>query len=148
MRKIFRASKNSMILMLEIFFKHYVCVCVFEWAQLCLILYNPRDCSLPGSSIPGLLQARILDCVAISSSRGSSQSRGGTHVSCISCIGRQILYHLSHLGSPNTTYSIALSFSIIKYYIFNNFHLTLNTAYSIALSFNIIKYCIFNNITW
>ena len=69
-----------------------MCVCALVCAQLCLILYNPRDCSPPGSSVPGILQARILEWVAISSSRRSSQSRDGTHVSCISCIGRQILY--------------------------------------------------------
>ena len=40
-------------------------------AQLCLTLYNPMDCSLSGSSVHGILQARILEWVAISSSRGS-----------------------------------------------------------------------------
>ena len=38
----------------------------------CMILCNPRDCSLPGSSVHGTLQARILERVAISFSRGSS----------------------------------------------------------------------------
>ena len=37
--------------------------------QLCLTLWNPRDCSLPGSSVHGILQARILEWVAIFSSR-------------------------------------------------------------------------------
>ena len=41
------------------------------------------DCSLPGFSIHGILQARTLEWVAISFSRGSSQSRDGTQVSCI-----------------------------------------------------------------
>ena len=40
------------------------------------------------SSAHGILQARILEWIAISSSRGSSQPRDGTSVSCISCIGR------------------------------------------------------------
>ena len=44
------------------------------------------DCSLPGSSVHGISQARILECVAISSSRGFSQPRDGTHVSCVSCL--------------------------------------------------------------
>ena len=44
-------------------------------AQLCLTLCDPMDCSPPGSSIHGILQARILEWVAISSSRRSSQSR-------------------------------------------------------------------------
>ena len=44
-----------------------------EVAQLCLTLCDPMDCSLPGSSVRGILQARILGWVAISSSRGPSQ---------------------------------------------------------------------------
>ena len=48
---------------------------------LCLTLCNPMDCSLPGSSIHGILQARILEWVAIPSSRGSSQLRDWTQVS-------------------------------------------------------------------
>ena len=50
-------------------------------------------CSLPASSVHGIFQARILELVAISSSRGSSQPRVRTHVSCISCFGRRVLYH-------------------------------------------------------
>ena len=69
-------------------------------AQLCLTLCDPMDCSSPGSPVLGIFQARILKWVAISSSRRSSQSRDGSHASCVSCIGRQILYHLCHLGSP------------------------------------------------
>ena len=52
-------------------------------AQLCLTLGDPLDCSLPGSSVHGILQARILEWVAISFSRGSSWPRDGTQVSCI-----------------------------------------------------------------
>ena len=48
------------------------------------------DCSLPGSSVHGVLQTRVLEWVVIFSSRGSSQPRDRT---CISCIGRWILYH-------------------------------------------------------
>ena len=59
-------------------------------AQLYTILCNPMDCSLPGSSVHGILQARILERVAISFSRGSSWTRDRT---CISCTGRQSLYH-------------------------------------------------------
>ena len=49
-------------------------------------LCDPMDYSPPGSSVHGILQARILAWVAISSLRGSSQPRDQTHVSCISCI--------------------------------------------------------------
>ena len=49
-------------------------------------LCDPRDCSPPGSSSHGIFQARILEWVAISSSRGSSQPRNSTHSSYTSCI--------------------------------------------------------------
>ena len=52
-------------------------------AQSCLTLCDPIDCSPPGSSVRGILQARILEWVAIPFSRGSSQARGWTQVSCI-----------------------------------------------------------------
>ena len=56
--------------------------------QSCPTLRNPMDCSLPGSSVQGVLQARILEWVAIPSSKGSSQPRDQIHVSCGSRIGR------------------------------------------------------------
>ena len=61
--------------------------------QLCPILCNSMDCSLLGSSVHGILQERILEWAANSSSRGSSRPRDQTHVSYSSCIGRRILYH-------------------------------------------------------
>ena len=70
-----------------------VCVCARVRAQSCLTLCDPMDCSPPGSSVHEIFQARILEWVAISYSRGSSQPGDRTCVSCISCIGRQILYH-------------------------------------------------------
>ena len=68
-------------------------------AQSGLTLCDPMDCSPPGSSVLGVSQARILERVAISSSRGSSRSRDQTCNSCISCIGRQILYHCTTWGA-------------------------------------------------
>ena len=50
--------------------------------QSCPILCDPMDCGLPDSSVHGILQTRILEGVAIPFSRGSSQPRGWTHVSC------------------------------------------------------------------
>ena len=61
------------------------------------------DCSPQGSSVHGILQARILEWVAISFSRGSSRPRDQTHVSCVSCTGRRIPYHL---GIPYVSYSV------------------------------------------
>ena len=55
--------------------------------------WDPMDCSRPGSSVHGIFQARILEWVAISFSRGTSQPRDRTWVSCVSCTGRQILCH-------------------------------------------------------
>ena len=52
-------------------------------AQLYLTLCDPMDCSPPGSSVHGILQARILECVAIPFTRGSSWPRDWTLVSCI-----------------------------------------------------------------
>ena len=47
---------------------------------------DPMDCSLPGSSVHGISQARILEWVAISFSRGSSQPRNRTHISCFGSV--------------------------------------------------------------
>ena len=70
-----------------------VCACAHSVAQSCLTLWDPMDCSPPGSSVHGILQAGILEQVATSFSRGSSQPGDQTQVSGVSCIGRQILYH-------------------------------------------------------
>ena len=52
-------------------------------SQSCPILCNPMDCSLPGPSVHEILQARILEWVAVPFSRESSQPRDGTQVSHI-----------------------------------------------------------------
>ena len=70
-----------------------LCMCARSVAQSCLTLCNPMHCSPPGSSVHGVFQARILEWVAISYSIGSSWSRDWTHVSWVSCIVSQILYH-------------------------------------------------------
>ena len=59
-------------------------------------LRDPMDCSLPGSSVHGILQARILEWVAFSSSRGIFVTQGAKS-GLLHC--RQILYCLSHQGS-------------------------------------------------
>ena len=68
-----------------------VCVCVRARArartklvQSCPTLCNSMDCSLSGSSVHRIFQARILEWVAVPFSRGSSQPRDQTQVSCIS----------------------------------------------------------------
>ena len=80
-----------------------VCVCVCEHSKLLqsyLILCKSMDCKLPGSTVHGILQARILEWVTMSSSTGSSRPRDQTHVSYVSYIGRCALSH--HVGSPCT----------------------------------------------
>ena len=60
-----------------------------EVAQSCPTLCDPMHCSLPGSSAHGIFQAGILEWVAISFSRGSSEPRNQT---CVSCIVGGFLY--------------------------------------------------------
>ena len=67
--------------------------CTREVAQSCPSLCDPMDCSLRGSSIHGIFQARILECVAISFSRGFSWPGDWTQVSSIASRG---FYHLNH----------------------------------------------------
>ena len=71
--------------------------------QLCPTLCDPMECGPRVSSVHGILQARILEWVAVLSSRGSSQPRDQTRISFVSSIGRQVLYFLHHLGSPRQT---------------------------------------------
>ena len=70
-----------------------VCVCVCTHSVMSSSLRPHGLYSLPGSSVHGIFQARILEQVAVSCSTGFSQPRDQTHVSCVSCIGRWILYY-------------------------------------------------------
>ena len=81
---------NTLILKYKCVYLTQLCMCVC--AQLCPTLCDSMDCGLPGSSVHGLFQARILEWVAVSSSRGSSQPRAQTLISCVSFIDRWILY--------------------------------------------------------
>ena len=72
------------------FIFHISWVCVLSRVQL---FVTPWTVAPPGYSVHGVFQARILEWVAISSSRESSHPRNQTCISFISCIGRQILYH-------------------------------------------------------
>ena len=67
--------------------------------QFCSTLCDPMDYSPPGSTVHGIFQTRILKWAAIPFSRGSSWPRDRTHVSCISCLGRQILYKCTTWGA-------------------------------------------------
>ena len=84
---------NNILILLEysLFILSLPVLCLL--AQWCPTLCSPMDCSLPGSSVHGFLQTRILEWVAMLSSRGPSQLRDQTAVSHISCTGRWVLCH-------------------------------------------------------
>ena len=81
-------------------------------AQSCPTLCDPVDCSPPGSSVHGILQARILEWVAISFSRGSSQPRDWTQVSCIA--GRRFNLWTTREAPKPTMLSISQFSSIAQ----------------------------------
>ena len=120
------------------------CFSYFPCAQLCMTLCGPLDCSPPGSSVTGIFQEGILEEVAISCVSWSSWCRDRTHVYCISCIDRQIPYHMYHLSNKNDniwskTYSkwncILLPVSCVMEPIDNHGFLYLPTRGSITLFF-------------
>ena len=77
---------------------HRCCFALSRFSRVCLC--SPMDCSPPGSSGHGILQARILEWVAMPSCRGSPRPRDGSHISYVSCIGRQLLYDWHCLEVP------------------------------------------------
>ena len=81
-----------------------VLCCALLSCSGCLTLGDPMDCGPTGSSVHGIIQARMPEWVAVSFPRGSSQPRDQTHVPCIFHIGRQILYHHATWEAPNPRY--------------------------------------------
>ena len=67
---------------LQNYYENHACMCA-KLLQSCLTLCDPMDCYPPGSSVHGILQARILEWVAMPFSRGSSQHRDQTQASSI-----------------------------------------------------------------
>ena len=104
-----------------------VCVWLAKSLQSCPTLCNPMDRSLPGPYVHGILQARILEWLSISSFRGSSQPKDQTWVSYVSCIDRQVLsnskarmsYHL--FESLNFFQKCFIVFSVAVLYFFIKF---------------------------
>ena len=80
--------------------------CYCSVTRLCPTLCNPMDCNLSSSSVHGISQARILEWVAISFSKGSSWPRGRT---CISCICRWILYYWTTWETQSDMNSVLFS---------------------------------------
>ena len=89
----------------------YHVLCCAKLLQSRLILCDPMDCSSPGFSVHEILQARILEWVALSSSRGSSVPG----VEPLSCISRWVLYHQHHLGSPQEVHKCQARDILAKY---------------------------------
>ena len=90
---IFKALCNPSVCKVmppSIFRSYTKCICSIAQSQPTL---RPRGLEPARFLCPWHSQARILECVVISSSRGSSRSRDQTHVSFVPCTGWQILYH-------------------------------------------------------
>ena len=81
--KKYDVKEDQLVEKLYIYMYTYICICVSLIAQLYPTLWKPMDCSPPRSSIHRIIQARILELIAISFSRGSSQLRDQTQVSHI-----------------------------------------------------------------
>ena len=77
-KKIYTAYSKKIYIDMYVTYMIHVLV-----AQSCLTLHDPMDWSLPGASVHGIFQARVLEWVAISFSRGSSPPRDRTQVSHI-----------------------------------------------------------------
>ena len=82
-----------------VYILHIPVDCCHSVTQSRPTLCSPKDCSPPGSSVYGIIQARILQWVAMPSSRGFSKPRNQTSISQVSCIGRQVLWHQRHQRS-------------------------------------------------
>ena len=78
------------------------------------MLCDPMNCSLPGSSVHGILQARILESVAMPSSKGSSQPKDQNSISLVSCIGKQILGHWATWETRNVMFQFQFSCSALS----------------------------------
>ena len=82
-----------------------------KWLESCLTLCDHTDSSPPGSSVPGILQAGILEWVAMPSSGGSSQTRDQIHVSSVSCTSSRFFTASATWEPPkNTDYQIKVKF--------------------------------------
>ena len=115
---------------------------------------DPMDCSLPGSSVLGILQGRILEWVAFSSSRRSSQLRDQTHVSCDSCIAGEF-FTFEPLGKPMVTMRLTQNIDKIMYFIlietsiaYKNFTFLLPSFYDFDVTIYLFLYCVFVKLQW
>ena len=111
------------------------------------LFVTAMDCTLPGFYVLGIFQGRILEWVAISSCRGTSWLRLQTHISCVSCIGRQVFTTVSP-GKPNYFSTVIIKYrNSMKYLLqfiilqqesdfknlFKNCNITLVSVYKFVL---------------
>ena len=86
--------------------EQYIIPHMLTHAQSCLTLCNPMDCSPPGSSVHRILQARIVEWIAIPFSRGSCLPKDRTRVSCISSIAGRF-FTAEPLRKPSHSHTYA-----------------------------------------
>ena len=122
-------------------YSHRVCVCVCVLVtQWYLILCDPMNCSPPGSSVHGILQARILEWVAMTFSRGSSRPRDQTWVSSIA--GRFFtIWTTSHI--PVLTYFVTGSLYLLTplTQFAHPLHPACGNHHSVSINLGLCCYC-------
>ena len=101
--------------------------------QSCLTLCNTMYSSPPSSSVHGILEARILEWVAMPSSKGSSQHRDQTHVSCSSCIAGRF-FTAEPPWNPPLYFVVVQSLSCFRLF---SFSISPSNEYSVLISFRI-----------
>ena len=129
-------------------FIHKLCVCVCVYAQSYPTLCNPTDCSLAGSSVHGILQARKFEWVAIPFSRGSSQTQDWTQVSCIAdrfftaWATREALYSSTMKPNPLIKFHERIKGTLnmnCKVLAWNKHYPTLNNLCSVSRMISVVK---------
>ena len=126
-RTVLIMTRNSVTAVLDIrhrstLYKACVHAKLIQW---CSALWNPMDCSLPGFSVCGILQARILEWLAMPFSRVSSWPRDWTHISWGSCIAGRF-FTAEPLRKPTLYYITVLFFHFLidttSPIIFSDYH--------------------------
>ena len=92
-----------------------VCCSVLCCTQSCPTLCDPMECSPPGFSDHRFFQARILEWLDVSYSRGSFPLRSRTCVTCVSCTDRQILYHCATQEVPQSKMLVSNNAELIQH---------------------------------
>ena len=105
-------------------------VVVVSVTQSCPTLCDPMDCSLPGSSVHGILQARIIEWVAASSSRESSQPRDQTWVSCIATRSSIFAWRIPWTEEPGGLQSMGVTKELDTTERLNHSNKTYGTCHS------------------